>query len=553
MTIRACLPLVLLAALLAACGQSTHAPDKDDRPLAVVDDVPVTVTWFNQTYVDFLIRTGSNDTRANRQAHLDNLIDSILLAAEHDRQQLDEQPDFRQFRERVEQEELGTRYFETALLDTMSAPTDAQIRRTFTRWKSQAVVSHLFFRSLEEARLSHDRLESGVPFLEEAQRVYGTTSFDSLAGYLGPIRYFNTDDAFAEAAWSLEQGAYSAPVRSRFGYHIIRLENLIQEPLLTESEYQTRRQGMSSQYRLRRRRLEGDQFIMQFMTQRNVEVNAPAVSALSDLLRSLDPAAPVPGLEESSDRVSADELRSEIDENAVLATFEWDGEREAFTAGDYAFWLDGLPFTEARDRTAASVGRAMRNALLARAGAESGLRDAEWQKEVDRRLMMEAARRMRMEFRSRPGVPDTALVQLAFERLGWHSRRQADVSFRAAIFPSRAMAEEARSAYVQTGSLPSGWEVVQTNVASSGVPEWNRHVMTAPLGVPVVIGRASDWALLLVEDRRFREVSWQDDREEIERRLAPFVREYRTIQALRASTPIQVDSTLFEDIATLPR
>ncbi|MEQ9104867.1 MAG: peptidylprolyl isomerase [Rhodothermales bacterium] len=543
--------------LLAACGQPAHAPDKDDRPLALVDDTPVTVTWFNQTYVDFLIRTGSNDTRANRQAHLDNLIDSILLAAEHDRQQLDEQPDFRHFRDRVEQEELGTRYFETALLDTMSAPTEAQIRRTFTRWKSQAVVSHLFFRTLEEAEQSHARLESGVAFLDEAQRVYGTMAYDSLAGYLGPIRYFNTDDAFAEAAWSLEQGAYSAPVRSRFGYHIIRLENLIREPLLTESEYQTRREGMSSQYRLRRRRLEGDEFIMQFMTARNVDVNGPAVSALSDLLRSLDPSAPVPGLEEGADRVRSADLLPEIDEFAVLATYEWDGEREAFTAGDYAFWLDGLPFTEARDRTAASVGRAMRNALLARAGAEAGLRDAEWRKEVDRRLMMEAARRMRMEFRSRPGVPDTALVQLAFERLGWHTRRQADVSFRAATFTSPRAADEARSAFAETGSvagaLPSGWDVERSDTPSTEVPEWNPHVLTAPLGLPVVVGRASDWALLLVEERRFRDVTWQDDREEIERRLAPFVREYRTIQALRASTPLSVDSTLFNALATDPR
>lgn len=181
MSIWACLPLVLLAALFSACGEPAHAPDRDDRTLAQVGDVPVTVTWFDQTYVDFLIRTGSNDTRANRQAHLDNLIDSILLAAEHDRQMLDRQLDVQRFRERVEQEELGTRYFETALLDTMSAPTDAQIRQTFTRWKSQAVVSHLFFPSLEEAQQSHARLESGVPFLEEAQRVYGTSAFDSLA------------------------------------------------------------------------------------------------------------------------------------------------------------------------------------------------------------------------------------------------------------------------------------------------------------------------------------------------------------------------------------
>lgn len=536
--------LFLVVFLSAACGQAPDTPpDRDPRVLADVNGELVTVTWFQQTYVDFLIRSGSNDTPANRMAHLDNLIDTILLAKEHDRQSLLDRDGFEQWKERVKKEELGSRYFETAFLDTLSAPTEEQIRETYRRYKSQAIVRHLFFRSPGEAEASWERLESGTSFLDEAQYVYGTVAYDSTAGYLGPVRYFGVDDAFAEAAWSLQAGTWSKPVRTRYGWHIVYLENMIREPLLTESEYMTRRGGMSSQYRLRRRRLEGDRFVREFMTARNVVVNEPAISALSDLLKSLDPSVNETEVVSGTDaRLMASDLRPEIDESVVLATYEWEGEQQVFTAGDYAFWLDGLSFVEARDRTAASVGRALRNEVLARAGDEEDLRDAEWDMEVHRRVMMESARRLRQEFRTRVGVVDSALVQLAFERMGWQTRRRLIVSFDASVYGTHAEAEQARSGAVT-------WQMSFDNAPLDSLEAWNPYVATAPLDEPTVIGRRDDWAVVRLRERTQQPVTWKDNRAEIERAVAPFVREYRAVEDLRNTTPIRVDTVLFNQIA----
>ncbi len=530
------------AAFVGGCsGESAAGPDADPRVIASVDAASITVSWFEQTYIDFLVRSGANDTPVNRWAHLDFLVDSILLAREFEKTADAQSRDFRQFLRRVEREELGSRYFEVALIDTMSAPTDHQIREAFQRSKEKAIVRHLYFTSPQEAQASWERLEAGTSFLEEAQTVYGLARMDSMAGYLGAVGYYSMDDAFAEAAWELAPGTWSRPVRTRFGWHIILLEQLTTTPLLTESEYQTARPGISSQYRLRRRRREGDTFVRRFMEAREVQVNAPAISALSGLIRDLEPAVGDPS--QAAPMLQSETLAAEIDEGVVLATYEWEGDRVAFTAGEYAFWLESLPQREARERTAASVGRALRNELLARAADEEGLRDAEWETEVRRRVLLESAARMRRVLWADTSGVDTTLIRQAYERLGLAHQRLRTVTFKAALFPTQRQAEVA----LQSGVA---WTVSLADERLEEIPEWSPWVATLPLGGTTVVGRQRDWAVIRVDGRKVVPISWERHRDELIRRFAPRIREFETVHQLRASAGVRVDTTLFLSLFT---
>jgi len=529
--------------LVVGCGtgSSGPGPDRDPRTLATVDGFDISVSWFEQTYIDFLVRSGSNDSEVARTAHLEQLIDAILLSKHFSALDRDTTRTFREEVRRIEAEELGSRFFETAFLDTMSAPTDLQLRQAYIRDQSKRVVRHLYFTSQQQADESWARLESGVPFLEEAQYVYGLAEVDSMAGFLGPVGYYSVDDAFAETAFALEPGTYSEPVRSRYGYHIILLENIIREPLLTESAFQTRRPGLSSQYRQRRRRLEGDRFVRSFMNQLNVEVNPPAIAALNDLIASIDPTP-----DELAGQVGVQMdtgWKQDIDPSTPLLTFDWDGEREAFTAGDYAFWFDALPQREARERTAASVGRALRNEALARAGEEEGLRDREWETEVDRRIRLEKARLMREELRREDVEVDTSLVRQAFDRLGWANRRMAMISFDAITAVSPEAVQRAARA-------TADWPIKIREASLESIPEWSPYVAGAPVDSVIFVGRRDDWAAVRVLGRERIQPSWEDDQQEIVQQLRPFVAEYELVKTLREGASVQIDRALMREIAT---
>ncbi len=534
--------LALLAAVFGGCTRtdSGPGPDRDPRILARVNQVEISVSWFEQTYIDFLVRSGSNDSEVARAAHLEQMIDAVLLADHFSSEQRDTTDSFRATVERIQREELGSRFFETALLDTMSAPSDVQLREAYIKDQSKRVVRHLYFTSAQQAQESYSRLRSGVPYLEEAQRVYGLAEADSLAGFLGAIGFYSVDDAFAEVAFSMEPGTYSEPVRTRYGYHIIFLENIIQEPLLTESAYLTRRQGLSSQYRQRRRRLEGDRFVQAFMSRLDVQVNAPAVAALNDMINALDPTT-----EEVAGRVMSridDSWKQDVDPSTALLTFDWGGQKEAFTGEDYAFWFASLPQREARERTAASVGRALRNEALYRAGEEENLRDEEWETEVDRRIRLEKARLMRDYLRTAEVEVDSMLIKRAFDRMGWSQRRMAIISFDAIT----ALTPEALRATV--GQV-NDWPVQFREVRLEAIPEWAPYVATLPVDSTIVIGRRDDWAAVRLLDRKTITPDWTVDRPEIERQLRPFVAEYQLVSRLRLTADIQINQKIMVEIA----
>ena len=547
-----CTALFLCIGLLTSgCSKESVVIDADSRVLAEVNDHEITVSWFEQTYINFLIQTGQNDDASNRRIHLENLIDALLLADEFENQGLTESESYARYYERRSKSVLADRYFDETFLANLEPPSEAELRRTYALSKDQVVVRHLFFSNPTLAAESYERLKNGTSFLDEAQVVYGTTEYDSTAGYLGPVKYFSVDDAFGVTAFNLEVGQYSEPIRSRFGYHIIQVENRLIEPLLTESAYQTAKGGISSQFRLRKRRLEGDSFVRTFMEARNVDVDGNAIKALQSFLAdfAVDVAPKTSILPAGEQNFQLDSLRQNINLDTVLGSFEWEGTRENFTTGHYLFWLEDLPFQEALHRTAASVGRAMRNELLSRAGKESGYQDDKAAAILDREVTQAQASFFRVHLRETPAENiDESLIKQAFETMGMVRQLQFRADFELVPFKTRAEAENVALG-ANEGSLDlstmEGFEA-GTDTPLIEIPFLAQHIRNAPLNTHIVVGLYESWAVLFVTKREKEEINWDDHRESIIQRLAPFASEYQIVKRLRAESVIKVDSVLFQ-------
>ncbi len=79
-------------------------------------------------------------------------------------------------------------------------------------------------RSLAEAL--HARLQDGEEFAELAAEYSDDTMSSQEGGDLGWISRDDMVRAFEEALFALDEGALSGPVRSRFGFHLIRLDEV---------------------------------------------------------------------------------------------------------------------------------------------------------------------------------------------------------------------------------------------------------------------------------------------------------------------------------------
>ena len=69
------------------------------------------------------------------------------------------------------------------------------------------------------------RLEKGEPFGQVARRNFGRPSAKTNDGNIGWFSVFGTIYPFENAAYHLKKGELSQPVRTEFGYHLIKVND----------------------------------------------------------------------------------------------------------------------------------------------------------------------------------------------------------------------------------------------------------------------------------------------------------------------------------------
>ena len=98
---------------------------------------------------------------------------------------------------------------------------------------------HILLKGEEDAKAVIDELEAGADFAELAKRK-STGPSGANGGDLGYFTQAKMVPAFAQAAFALEPGAITtAPVETRFGWHVIKVEDRRETPPPSFEDVQT--------------------------------------------------------------------------------------------------------------------------------------------------------------------------------------------------------------------------------------------------------------------------------------------------------------------------
>ncbi|ACK51447.1 PpiC-type peptidyl-prolyl cis-trans isomerase [Methylocella silvestris BL2] len=162
---------------------------------------------------------------------VDFLIDGALVSQKAKADKLDATPEFAK--------KLAY-YHEKLLMETLlgqvakAALTDEAIKKTYDdalkaqKPETEVHARHILVATDADAEAVLKRLKAGEEFAKVAKEVSKDTSADG-----GDLGWFTKDKMvpeFAEAAFKLEPGQLSAPVKSPFGWHIILVEGKREKP-----------------------------------------------------------------------------------------------------------------------------------------------------------------------------------------------------------------------------------------------------------------------------------------------------------------------------------
>ena len=239
MKLRTITAIALLAPALALAQGAQEAPKEKAKgaakaapradAVAKVNGVPVPKARVDAMVAQQQAR-GAPDNEQTRALVIDELVNREVMAQEAARSGIAKIPEVQTQIEIVRQEILINAFIRDWL--RKHPPSDAELQQEYDRAKGQTGdkeyrARHILVESEEQAKGMIADLKKGAKFDELASKNSKDTGTKERGGDLDWNVPGVFDKQFSEAMVKLEKGKYTeTPVRTRFGFHVIQLDDV---------------------------------------------------------------------------------------------------------------------------------------------------------------------------------------------------------------------------------------------------------------------------------------------------------------------------------------
>ena len=227
---------VIAVPAMAQAQSSKPAPGQPDKVIAKVLGVEIHESDLAMAEEDMGQQVEKLQGDAKRDALVGYLADVVIMSKAAEAKKVTEQKDFKT-RVAFIRNKLA---MEMLLIDEgKAAATDAAMKKVYEEAVSKAGTDqevrarHILVPTEDEAKAVLAEIKKGTDFAELAKQKSKDPGAAAEGGDLG---YFSKDQMvpeFAEVAFKLNKGEVSDPVKTQFGWHIIKVEDKRNKPVPT--------------------------------------------------------------------------------------------------------------------------------------------------------------------------------------------------------------------------------------------------------------------------------------------------------------------------------
>ncbi|WP_432666181.1 peptidylprolyl isomerase [Wukongibacter baidiensis] len=202
---------------------------KDNKILAVVNGKEIMESDVNALLQNFAAQGNMNfNSDQGKQQILDELINQELFYLDAIENNYDKEEEFLKELE-MNKVNILKNYSLRKVLNSADV-TEQEILDYFNnnqesfKTPESVQASHILVKEEEEIKKIAKEIEDGLAF-EEAATKYSTCPSKQRGGDLGQFTKGQMVPEFENAAFAMEEGEVSEPVKTQFGYHLIKLVN----------------------------------------------------------------------------------------------------------------------------------------------------------------------------------------------------------------------------------------------------------------------------------------------------------------------------------------
>ena len=215
-----------------------------------------------------------------KEKFLNEIINKEMLHQEALKKGLDKTPDFQKKLEEFKKLTLVTELFEKDVM-AKAKVSDQEAKDYYDKHKeefaptTQIKASHILVKTEDEAKKVLERLKKGEKFGDIAKAVSIDAGSAKNGGDLGYFSKGQMVPEFEKAASSLNVGETSVPVRTQFGYHIIRVTDKKKGAVI---EFEKIKDMLSQKLSSGKQKEAFEKYITELKKNYKVEINKDALT-----------------------------------------------------------------------------------------------------------------------------------------------------------------------------------------------------------------------------------------------------------------------------------
>jgi len=219
--------IALVSAVCMAASLSAGVLRAEDKVIAKVNGHDITTKEVELAADDILPQLGNIPPKLRFPFLVEYLVERHLMAQEAVKEGEANSEEYKRRLAFYQAKALRDAYFTDKL---KPAVTEEEVRKAYddqaakVKGPERIRARHILVASKDEAEAVIKRLKNGEKFEDVAKEV----SLDGSKDYGGDLGYFTAAEmvpAFSKAAFALQPGEISEPVETKYGWHVIKVED----------------------------------------------------------------------------------------------------------------------------------------------------------------------------------------------------------------------------------------------------------------------------------------------------------------------------------------
>jgi parvulin-like peptidyl-prolyl isomerase len=212
----------------------------DDQVVAKFGNNQITLGEFKIAYMQLIKQPKVFDSKALRKNFLDELIKGRLLSQEAKRESLDTSELIKYRIDAFRNKCLRNGHFEK-VIKPMIHVDEKDVEEAYLFTREERRISHLFSLTKAGADSLYQLLNNGASFDSLASVTFKDTVLANHGGDLGWINWDQLEYDMGMTVFRMNVNEISEPIKSIFGYHIIKVTGIKKKPLISGNEYELQR------------------------------------------------------------------------------------------------------------------------------------------------------------------------------------------------------------------------------------------------------------------------------------------------------------------------